>query len=205
MQCSAVQYKSWKVYPYRRCNYVSCFSFQSSTLPTALLKQCMQHTVRSFHGLINCSMMTLRVTSSTPFPSGSQVRLADRRISYWFCNQRPRNHEANLPGNTEFYGSLRDFSVKWLTYDSMSAILRLNTSGKKSVKITCCSFDSHLLGRWHRYLLKDVQKKEEKQQQSGYTLLSTLSFQSLNFISIKIIFLISLVCNLLNFHIHSIL
>lgn len=74
-KCSAfvVQYKSWGVYPYWRCNFISCFSYQSSTLPTALLKQCTLHTVRSFRDLINCSMMTSRVSSSTPFPSGSQV------------------------------------------------------------------------------------------------------------------------------------
>lgn len=73
---SAVQYKSWRLYPYkshRILNYVSCFSFPSSTLPTALLKQCMRHTVKSFHDLISCSMMTSRASCSIPFLSGSQV------------------------------------------------------------------------------------------------------------------------------------
>jgi len=90
------------------------FSFQSSTLPTALLKQCTQHTVRYFHGLISCSMMTSRVSFSTPFPSGSQVILAGRHISYWFCDQRPLKslqRQINR-GIQRFMGNLRDFIVK---------------------------------------------------------------------------------------------
>jgi len=102
-----VLYKSWRLYPYRShrsCNYVSCFSFPSSTLPTALLKQCMPHTVKSFHDLISCSMMTSRVSCSTPFLSGSQVLRAAKIDSFHFGSVTNwPNHDANITGNTEIF------------------------------------------------------------------------------------------------------